>query len=442
MPLFPAAASDAHDLARMAAFTEALVGALRAGRGPLEAIWLTVPADEPSSRRRLAASLLKAAGRPTTEALEELSSAAPADESDPPDPPAAREPLAHGRTAPDTGPPAASTAPTRRPPPEPTPARGGPDRDPTHADRPADPRFLALAHDEAITTSYPLPIAAAWHTAIRRLEPEARAQSLYAAAEVSLRTVTAILLADYLRGRRVAAADQAITELHEPTQGHWSKAVAALTAAILTRATPAPFFPELAPWARSVADDESARGLARRLVELRNASSHGRRGFGPGAAERAADEAEAALRRYLATLRWLGAYFPFVVVEQRWTREQRFSGHWHIYRGRDALPRPTRVAWRAHLAGGGCYLLSPRRDEALDLAPFLGTQRHPDSGEDVLMLAEALPGRRSVSLREPGGLARATIVFGVEGPAGPLPSLEPGQLHRGVSLLDLEGLDG
>lgn len=391
IPLPPAAAAPKQDRLRFRALCDGLVSGLKQPGPGVVDIWIVTGAGDGPRKQPFAEELLAAMGRRPTRTVH----AVPADAA-----PALSE-------APTTQP--DRPAPVVLPPPPIQLSCDG-----TFVDAPIAQRFLHVAHDEAITTRMPYPIAATWHVLTRRVDPVARLQALLHAGEVTLRTLGAFLLTDWLRGAPDPQTTAAVSKLRRPALGDWSKAIEALGRALVARSTPS-FFSELGEWLGARADDDAHR-LTRALVELRNATQHGRIGMGRGAVEQAAAEAEMLLRRLLDSLRWLERYRIVVPNDMALIRRRTFSGHLVIYRGRERYPRFRAATWCGDLIMGGCYLLAPDRTRALGLAPFFAI--HPDagSGDDTLLLLEALPDLKKAQLRQPAGKTDCALPLSFDAP--------------------------
>src|SRR5436305_7815689 len=73
--------------------------------------------------------------------------------------------------------------------------------------------------DQTVRRRFPYPIAAAWHRMTLATTDSDRIRCLIACNEVLLRTLSAFLLPDYLRGTASPAVEATIRKLERPTDG-------------------------------------------------------------------------------------------------------------------------------------------------------------------------------------------------------------------------------
>ena len=128
--------------------------------------------------------------------------------------------------------------------------------------------------DVAVTRSFPQPIAAAWHRAFTTTSEEQREKHVLATLDATLRTLGALVAADYTRGEPDSAV-YSVTFLRRPSLGHWVVFLREATAALAHREAHDIFFAELIDWLWEAPGRVSENGrVLEGLVELRNRIAH------------------------------------------------------------------------------------------------------------------------------------------------------------------------
>jgi serine/threonine protein kinase len=270
--------------------------------------------------------------------------------------------------------------------------------------------------DRTVIELMPRPIAAAWQCVRTATETGERLPRLITAYEVTLRTLVAFLLPDYVRGPADPKAEEALEALRRPSLGHYLALLRHVARAMEARSGPPPFLGDAVEWLRT--GPGSGTGAARMLDELleqRNRLAHG----APLSAADAAAQTMALrdrLRAVLASLRWLARYRPFQVVGQAPTRRGTVEGRVKLLIGH-ADGEPVTARWRGLLLSGPVYLAAPHGGAALEVSPFIEVGVDPRTGLERCFLFRSAPRmKRLVATDDATGAVREDVAF--HGPDG------------------------
>ncbi|MEQ1508345.1 MAG: hypothetical protein ABMB14_39305, partial [Myxococcota bacterium] len=177
--------------------------------------------------------------------------------------------------------------------------------------------------DQLIRTSFPHPVAAAWHRVSLATSSADRIKRLLACLEVLVRVQCVVLLPDYLRGPPDDAVDKTLERLDRPSLGHWVQLLRSLIRAIDDRELP-PFVPEAIAWYGAKGRPSDAAKRLDELVTVRNDEAHGR-ALSPSEQDDRAAELLSQLRRALGEMGFLASYRPFRILTSSLSRRGGFS---------------------------------------------------------------------------------------------------------------------
>ena len=248
--------------------------------------------------------------------------------------------------------------------------------------------------DQLVRTSFPHPVAAAWHRVSLATSSADKIKRLLACLEVLVRLLCVLLLPDYLRGPPDEAVEKTFAYLDRPALGHWVQLLRSLIRALDARQTPAPFMPEVQAWYLTKGRPSDGAKRLDDLVMVRNEEAHGRALSVAEQDERAA-ELLSGLRTVISELAFLGSYRPFRILTSSLSRRSGFSGRVQFLIGVPAQPEPVQGNWPARLFEEGVYLSNPAGTEVLELSPFMQVLHDPGPREDCVFLAPARRSRRS-----------------------------------------------
>jgi serine/threonine protein kinase len=250
----------------------------------------------------------------------------------------------------------------------------------------------------------PQPIAAAWNRVAFGKDDSDKVRRLVVCYETILRTIVALLLADYVRGTPSPQVDSALRKLEKPTFGAWFGLLRELILHLGKRQDPQPFIPEVRNWFFTSADKPTpvAKTLER-LVHTRNVVVHDDTDPTPEIDERNRAELRSAIVAVLSTLDWILGYRIFRVVTSEPTRQSTFNGKVQFFTGiADNAPEPGK--WDVFLVPNSVYLTNPAGSELLELSPFLELM------SERLYLIREIPGFRQIKRTTDGGPALTTSV--------------------------------
>ncbi len=268
----------------------------------------------------------------------------------------------------------------------------------------------------------PYPMAAAWHRVTLSVSEAERLQRALLCLETVPRVLVALLLPDYLRGEPVDAVEERLLALRRPSLGQWVGLTRELLNALRTRAEseegPPPYLPDALDWAFA-ADGSLSHPMNQLdfLVSRRNSVAHGTT---LGGQLQISDQATAFcddLLAVLATLRWLGRYRVFRVLDQRATRRRTSVGRVQVFQGTEEFTEPVDAEWDAPLLQDAVYLLGPRGDGVLEISPLMQVLADPEAKREHLCLVTAIPNLEKVALAHgSSGLELSTLVETELGP--------------------------
>ncbi|MEZ4240632.1 MAG: serine/threonine-protein kinase [Myxococcota bacterium] len=268
--------------------------------------------------------------------------------------------------------------------------------------------------DQLIRSSYPHPVAAAWHRVSLAPSSADRVKRLLACLEVLVRVQCVLLLPDYLRGPADEAVEKTLERLDRPALGHWVQLLRSLIRAIDARELPA-FAPEAVSWYLTKGrPSDSARRLDD-LVAIRNDEAHGR-ALSPSEQNARAAEVLGEMRLLLGELSWLGRYRPFRILASSLSRRGGFEGRIQFLTGVAPQAEPVRASWPARLFEECVYLTDPAGTAVLELTPFV--QVIYDEGpkeERVFVLAGTHKQKKLVLKNDATGTAQTSLIASYEG---------------------------
>ena len=229
--------------------------------------------------------------------------------------------------------------------------------------------------DNELRSLLPYPIAAAWHRVCTQSSSDSRRlELLRATLEITLRTLTGLLLPDYLRGEPTPAVEAAIKSLYGgPTDGKRVELVREVIRSLGRRVDPLPFMPDAYDWyfTRKGKPSEIFK-LMDSAVSHRNVDIHGTARVSDLDTRQWADEFHGMVRQLLWSLRWLKGYRLFRIKGQVVPKRRTFAGKVQFFVGKDPETDPQPGEWTARLTGGETvYLVNPTGMGVLEVYPFL-----------------------------------------------------------------------
>lgn len=263
--------------------------------------------------------------------------------------------------------------------------------------------------DQTVRRHMPYPVAAAWHRVSLAQGAAERADRLVACTEILLRTLAAMLLPDYLRGRPADEVEETLARLDVPSDGTWLQLVREVIRHLGQREDPAPFMPEARDWffTKKGKPGEPAK-LLNDLIRIRNEHAHG------GATISKEQEAERAdlladkLRDLFATLEWLTGYRPFRALGPSPTRARTFRGKVQFFVGSQEQTEPVAAEWDAYLDPDSVYLASSSGTRLLELTPFLVVRTDPRTKVEHCFLLKKVPKLKRLELHHDASGAQVT----------------------------------
>jgi hypothetical protein len=269
--------------------------------------------------------------------------------------------------------------------------------------------------DQLVRSSFPHPVAAAWHRVSLSTSSADRIKRLLACLEVLVRVLCVLLLPDYLRGPPDEAVEKTLVHLDRPALGHWVQLLRSLVRALEARESPAPFMPEALAWYMSKGRPSEGAKRLDELVMMRNEEAHGRALSVAEQDERAA-ELLVGLRGVISELSFLAGYRPFRILTSSLSRRSGFSGRIQFLCGVGAQPEPVQGSWPARLFEEGVYLTNPTGAEVLELSPFMQVMHDPGPREDcVFVLAGTQKQKKLVLKNDSTGTTETKLVTSYDG---------------------------
>lgn len=266
--------------------------------------------------------------------------------------------------------------------------------------------------DVTVRREMPYPIAAAWHRVSVCISDSDRCDRLLGCYEITLRTLAAFLLPDYLRGEQVPKVEAAIRKLSRPTCGQWIELIRELLKALPARSEPVMFAPEAAAWFSDGAD--STVGTNAKLLydinTLRNRIVHGGPSLSADHARERANELLSSMRQLLRSMRWMTGCRAFRVLEMEPTRSRTFRGRIQFLVGHVELNEPVFAEWEASLLKSSVYLADPSGEHLLELFPFLQVLGSKTQQEHCFLFREVQGLKRLVMVHDASG-AEKTLGF-------------------------------
>lgn len=241
--------------------------------------------------------------------------------------------------------------------------------------------------DIAILAHMPYPIARAWSRVLSCSAGAARVTRSLATLEVTLQTVSALLLPDYLGGPPENAVEKTLERLSRPSLGHWAQLTRELHRALGKRDQP--FYDAALDWYFD-GDNRRRPGASARLIDelvkLRNQLAHGQGAHGLAGPTREVDvQLVRDVRRLLVSLAPLARYRPFFVEDAQPRRNGSFSGHVRFLVGADDVFELTSANFSARLLPGSTFVCAPDGRHFLEVSPFLAMLS--DSSAPVALVA-------------------------------------------------------
>ncbi|MCB9679635.1 MAG: protein kinase [Alphaproteobacteria bacterium] len=270
------------------------------------------------------------------------------------------------------------------------------------------------ASDASLRRELPYPVAAAWHHVALSVSEAERLQRAIACLDSIPRLLVALLLPDYLRGAPVPAVESRLDALKRPSLGHWVGLARELARAVGSRETPAPFVPDATTWLFGPDGRPSAPAATLDLlVARRNTLAHGPTLASQHQIASQADSFVAELRKVLESLKWLGRYRLFRVLDQRPTRRRTAigsvqQGRVQLFAGQEELTEPVEAEWDALLIPDALYLLGPDETGFLEVSPLIRVAPHPTTHTEHLFLAAEVHDLQRVVLEHGATGARVT----------------------------------
>ncbi|MGZ5443447.1 MAG: protein kinase domain-containing protein [Thermoanaerobaculia bacterium] len=248
---------------------------------------------------------------------------------------------------------------------------------------------------QTIRRSLPQPIAAAWHRVAFAQSDADSITRVVACYEIILRTITALLLPDYLRGPESPEVEAALRKLERPSLGMWFGLVRALVKYLGKRQDPPPFIPETRDWFFTGDKLTPAARTLERIVRTRNEVIHDQSGIvTPAIVTKSKEELLSGVRSILTGLDWLPGYRIFRILTSEPTKQSTFNGKIQFFTGiDDNTPEPGR--WDVFLVPQSVYLSNPAGTELLEVSPFL-EMRPDETGVERLYLIKQIPGFRQI----------------------------------------------
>ncbi len=268
----------------------------------------------------------------------------------------------------------------------------------------------------------PYPIASAWHRYHLATSEADRLRQLEAALEIALRTLSALLLPDYLRGEAAEAVERALSNLKRPSMGHWLELVRELSRHLRSRTEPVPF---LEPAGRWMFDEHGGPAKTARLlneaVTLRNRYVHGAAPLSPGQETGRREALHEKVHLVLESLSWLCGYRLFRLRSVEPTHRRTDAGKIQLFVGEHEFGDDVWAEWdrETSLLLGPVYLLNPAGDSVLELSPFLQVLSDPRTGQERLFVFKAVPDSRSVQLAHDESGAEVSTKVRFEGKEEP-----------------------
>jgi serine/threonine protein kinase len=243
--------------------------------------------------------------------------------------------------------------------------------------------------EKTISDILPYPIATAWRRVVRGSESQ-QPQRLFTCNEVLLRTLAALLLPDYLRGRSAQPVEDAMRKLDKPTGGIWLNLVRELIRWIGERGDPPPFIPEVQQWYYTTHRTPTATAHALdRIIELRNLLIH--EDSKPRETRARVAELQNRTLATLLSMNWLASYRPIGVLSIQSTKQKTLKCLLQFLIGTDEQTETFSAPWDPFLFKDFVYLTNPAGDALLQMSPFLEFLEDKTTGEDHLYLISRVP---------------------------------------------------
>lgn len=235
--------------------------------------------------------------------------------------------------------------------------------------------------DIAVLSHLPHPIARAWSRVLGCSAGPTRVTRSLATLEVTLQTVCALVIPDYLSGPPATAVERALQSLSRPSLGHWAQLVRALHKALRERDDA--FYAEALDW---YVDDKGRPNATAKLIDelisMRNRLVHepGKHQL-DGPAGDIDMQLVRDLRRVLVSLGPFSRYRPFFVQEARPRRDGSYAGHVRFLVGADDVFEPVSASWSARLLPGATFVSAPDGTQFLEVSPFFSLLSEGDDNQ-------------------------------------------------------------
>lgn len=288
---------------------------------------------------------------------------------------------------------------------------------------------------EALRRRLPFPIAWAWNTLSTGVHPDERTRDAIAAAETALRTLAAVLLADYRCRASEERIERLLAEMERPSLGHWEILIRELIQA--ARGAGGGLLTESVQWYDGVRSAVAGREIIQLVVQLRNRSVH------PPSHVRSADQYETSKKLVdgvtvlLRSLEWLASYRLVRVTDATPETIGAFRGHLQSFVGLDVEPRNDETRWAGWLRAEEMYLITPTRDRALELSPWISIPPRSRLGTDLFLLRSLKRGELHLGSIDGRNERRASDV-----PAGSSDRCVQVRLIAGVPSLPFASVQG
>ena len=246
--------------------------------------------------------------------------------------------------------------------------------------------------DREIRERFPQPIAVAWHRVHLASHASERIDALSNFSELLLRTLTALVLPDYLRGEPHPETEAVIERLSRPSMGVLLQLYRRTCRTLLGRDDT--FCPEAVLYGAQ--DDETGPRELDALVALRNQAAH--ESLPSANREELAQVFTTRAREALSALPWMSRYRWLQMLDERSTREGTTRGKIQFFVGRDAIPEPVSVVWSASLVRDTVYVVSPDGRNLLDLYPFVLMQKVEGANQEHLHVWKHIRNLSALSL--------------------------------------------
>lgn len=224
--------------------------------------------------------------------------------------------------------------------------------------------------DLFIRRAYPHPISLSWATVLSSTAGVQRLDLTFAAFEIALQSVGALLLADYLTGQPSKAVEQRLAGFAGPSLGHRVELIREICRHLHDRGD-AFFAPAVEWYFRSPNKPSVAARRIDDLLALRNQVVHRKLKEGRGSLGDVDREAVNLLRNILLELDWVARYRLFVVEDLRPRRDGASDGRVRFLIGESEVFEVGPCIWSGPLLPETVYCCKPDGSVMLDVSPFV-----------------------------------------------------------------------